>query len=211
MFTGIVQGRATVTACDRDNDITRLTLEFPDGALADVQTGASIALNGVCLTVTAAGPDWARFDVMQVTLDITSLGDAAVGDLLNFERAMRASDEIGGHLLSGHVSATGSVVAVESTGHGRLIEIQAPPELMPYLFDKGYVGVDGASLTIVRVAEQSFSVSLIPETLRLTTLEFARPGTRVNLEIDSQTRAVVDTVERLLARRMQPGGQTPAN
>lgn len=201
MFTGIVQGKARISRIEQDGDIARLTVAFPEGAIEDVQQGASVALDGACLTVTALSGQTARFDVMQVTLDITTLGRRQQGDVVNFERAMRASDEIGGHLLSGHVSAMGTIVDIKESEHGRLVYIQVPTELQPYIFTKGYIGVDGASLTIVDRLNDGFTVSLIPETLRLTTMGSAAIGDRVNIEIDSQTRAVVDTVERVLAQR----------
>lgn len=201
MFTGIVQGKARIAHIEQAGDIARLTVTFPEGAIEDVQQGASVALDGACLTVTAQQGQEARFDVMQVTLDITTLGLRQSGDVVNFERAMRASDEIGGHLLSGHVSAMGTIVDIKESEHGRLVRIQVPKGLQPYVFTKGYIGVDGASLTIVDRLDDGFTVSLIPETLRLTTMGSAVIGDRVNIEIDSQTRAVVDTVERVMAQR----------
>lgn len=201
MFTGIVQGRASVLTIETDKDLSRLRLQFPEAALAEVRVGASIALNGVCLTVTDCSENTAAFDVMSITRELSNLGNLNAGDDVNFERAMRASDEIGGHLLSGHVAGLGRVVSVNPLGHGRLITIAVPDTLAPYLFDKGYIGVDGASLTIAAVRGAEFDLSLIPETLRLTNLGARVPGDPVNIEVDSQTRAVVDTVERMLAKR----------
>ncbi|MEX1057530.1 MAG: riboflavin synthase subunit alpha [Natronospirillum sp.] len=201
MFTGIVQGKAQLIHLRQDQDLVRLAAEFPSGAIESVRQGASVALDGVCLTVTGREGRTAFFDVMRTTLEITTLGQRREGDWVNFERAMRASDEVGGHLLSGHVAAVGVIISINELGHGRLINLQLPSALMPYVFAKGYIGVDGASLTIVERLVDGFSVSLIPETLALTTLGEALVGTRVNIEIDSQTRAVVDTVERVLAER----------
>lgn len=206
MFTGIVQGRARIAALQRDQELVRLTVRFPAGSIEDVKTGASVALDGVCLTVTGLSGQEVTFDVMQVTLDITTLGQRGVDDEVNFERAMKASDEIGGHLLSGHVAAVGEVTAISELGHGRLLRIAVPEVVRPYVFAKGYIGVDGASLTIVDRLDDGFTVSLIPETLALTTLRTASVGTTVNIEIDSQTRAVVDTVERVLAERYPATG-----
>lgn len=203
MFTGIVQGTARLAAIRSDQDLARLEIEFPPGSLDGVQKGASIALNGVCLTVTRFTERCAEFDVMAVTRQLTNLGELRPGARLNFERAMKATDEIGGHLLSGHVASMGQVTAVEPLGHGMRMTIRVPEEVQPYLFDKGYIGVDGASLTIAAVCRDEFDISLIPETLRLTTLDQCVVGTSVNIEIDSQTRSVVDTVERVLARTRQ--------
>lgn len=201
MFTGIVQGKAVIETVQEDQDLARLAVRFPAGRIEDVRTGASVALDGACLTVTDVQENLAFFDVMKVTLDITTLGQRREGDPVNFERAMKASDEVGGHLLSGHVAAMGEIAEIQMLGHGRLLRISVPTEVQPYVFAKGYIGVDGASLTIVDVTEDGFTVSLIPETLALTTLGEATEGRSVNIEIDSQTRAVVDTVERVLAQR----------
>lgn len=201
MFTGIVQGKARIDSVQKDQDIARFRVTFPEGEIEDVQKGASVALDGACLTVTALDDRTASFDVMQITLNITTLGLRQPGDEVNFERAMRASDEIGGHLLSGHVAAVGQITGIEELGHGRLIRFSVPESLRPYLFAKGYIGVDGASLTIVDCTADGFTVSLIPESLSLTTLGAAAVGTHVNIEVDSQTRAIVDTVERVLASR----------
>lgn len=201
MFTGIVQGKATVVQVAPDQDLVRLKVSFPEGKIEDVERGASVALNGVCLTVVGLQGNVVDFDVMQTSLQLTSLGQAKVGDSLNFERAMKGQDEVGGHLLSGHVAAMGKVAKVDILGHGRLLTIDVPEALRPYLFSKGYIGVDGASLTIVDLTPEGFTVSLIPETLQLTNFGHAVVGMVVNIEIDSQTRAVVDTVERLLAQR----------
>lgn len=206
MFTGIVQGKATIVKRQPDQDLVRLAVEFPAGSVDDVQRGASIALNGVCLTVVTQQGDVIDFDVMQTSLQLTSLGICQEGDQVNFERAMRAADEVGGHLLSGHVAAMGQVSRIEHLGHGQLLEITVPAALRPYLFSKGYIGVDGASLTIVDVTPTGFTVSLIPETLSVTVMGRAQVGTPVNIEIDSQTRAVVDTVERVLADRLAQQG-----
>lgn len=202
MFTGIVQGKAQLAEIQPDEDLVRLAVRFPEGAIESVRPGASVALDGVCLTVTGQEGPVAYFDVMRVTLAITTLGQRQAQDWVNFERAMRGSDEIGGHLLSGHVADCGTITDIVDLGHGRLISISVPDALQSYLFSKGYIGVDGASLTIVECLQNGFTVSLIPETLALTTMGDARVGQRVNIEIDSQTRAVVDTVERVLAERL---------
>lgn len=201
MFTGIVQGKATVVEYKPDQDLVRLKVSFPEGQIEDVARGASVALNGVCLTVVGLQDNVAAFDVMYTSLQLTSLGQTKVGDTLNFERAMKGMDEVGGHLLSGHIAAMGKVSGIDLLGHGKLLTIAIPEALHPYLFSKGYIGVDGASLTIVDLTPEGFTVSLIPETLSLTNFGQAEVGMAVNIEIDSQTRAVVDTVERLLAQR----------
>lgn len=199
MFTGIVQGQAELVALTPDQDMLRYRVRFPEGALAEVSLGASIALDGVCLTVTEFDATHASFDVMQITRELTNLGQKQPGDALNFERAMRANAEIGGHLLSGHVAGLSALIDITPLGHGRVLTFDVPAGMAPYLFRKGYIGINGASLTLVETSATQFSVSLIPETLRLTTFGALKVGDLVNIEIDSQTQTIVDTVTRFLA------------
>ncbi len=160
-----------------------------------------MAISGVCLTVVDHDGDQARFDVIDETLDKTTLGSLVTEAEVNFERAAAFGDEIGGHLISGHVSGTLEVVS--RTPHGENLELvfRAPPDQVRYLLPKGYVSIDGISLTIGRVDDDTFSVHLIPETRRVTTIDAKQPGSTANLEVDPMTQAVVATVERLLAER----------
>lgn len=203
MFTGIVQGTATLRDIVDQDGLRHLTVGFPAGALAGVQTGASIALCGVCLTVVAFDGDTARFDVIDETLRRTTLGDKVAGQAVNFERAARFGDEIGGHNLSGHIAGVLTVERVDQHQGNVAMTLGCPREWLKYVLEKGYVGIDGCSLTIGTVDREAstFMVHLIPETLRLTTLDAAQPGTRLNLEVDALTQAAVDTVERVLAQR----------
>jgi riboflavin synthase len=155
--------------------------------------------------VAVAG-DLAHFDLMQETLRLTNLGELRVGDRVNVERAARVGDEIGGHAMSGHIMATATVTRVAESPNNRQVWLRPPATLLRYLLTKGYVGVDGISLTIGEVTGGEFCVNLIPETLARTNIGSRRPGDRVNLEIDPQTQAIVDTVERVLAQR----ADTPA-
>jgi riboflavin synthase len=162
--------------------------------------GASVAINGVCLTATRIdGPD-ATFDVIGETLSRTTLGSLSVGGRVNVERSMTLADEIGGHRVAGHVYDTARVAAIDSGPNARTLWFEVAPRWMAYLYYKGFIAVDGASLTIAGIdADRSrFSVSLIPETITRTTLGTIRVDDRVNFEIDTQTQTIVDTVERLL-------------
>jgi riboflavin synthase len=200
VFTGIVQGLCPVVQCEDKLGLRQLTLAL--GELADgVELGASVAVNGTCLTVTevkASGQ--VCFDVIQETLTLTNIGVLAQGSLANVERSMRVGDEIGGHQLSGHVIGTVVLARVEQSANNRVLWFQSQPEWMRYLFYKGFVALDGASLTISAVDRQQhqFAVSLIPETIARTTLGQATPGVSVNLEVDYQAQAVIETLERLL-------------
>ncbi|RRJ85056.1 riboflavin synthase subunit alpha [Aestuariirhabdus litorea] len=199
MFTGIVQCSLPLAGLERKTNLSRLWFEMPPRLLDGLVSGASVAVNGTCLTVAELDGGRVGFDVMMETLRVTNLSLLEVGDPANIERAARFSDEIGGHLLSGHVHDTVEVVSVERPENNCVITFAFSPQWQPYLFSKGYVGLNGASLTVGEVGEGRFNVYLIPETLKITTFDQLRPGSRVNLEIDSQTQVIVDTVKRLAA------------
>ena len=202
MFTGIVQGMGRVVSVEQPAaDFRTHTVELPEDMAGGLQTGASVAHNGCCLTVTETDGRTARFDLMAETLDKTNLGRLKAGDLVNLERAARFGDEIGGHLMSGHITATTEILRIERTEHNTTMHFALPAALKPYILPKGFVGLDGCSLTIGSVGEDSFCVHLIPETLRRTLFGTRQAGDTVNLEIDPQTQAVVDTVSRILAAK----------
>ena len=202
MFTGIVQGMGRVVSVEQPAaDFRTHTVELPGDMAGGLQTGASVAHNGCCLTVTETDGRTARFDLMAETLDKTNLGRLKAGDLVNLERAARFGDEIGGHLMSGHITATTEILRIERTEHNTTMHFALPAALKPYILPKGFVGLDGCSLTIGSVGEDSFCVHLIPETLRRTLFGTRQAGDTVNLEIDPQTQAVVDTIGRILAAK----------
>lgn len=206
MFTGIVQGVATIVAVTKTPDIVRLEVEFPDRALDALQQGASISLDGCCLTVTKFSQTKAAFDLVPETLARTTFGVREIGARVNFERSLKFGDEVGGHILSGHVDVVASICALRTIEQSRVVTFKVEKVWTKYLFVKGYVAISGASLTITGVDKDSgeFTVSLIPETLAKTTLGEARVGDRVNVEIDRSTQAIVDTVERVM--EAQRGG-----
>ncbi|WP_145514282.1 riboflavin synthase subunit alpha [Yersinia massiliensis] len=202
MFTGIVQGTAPVVAIEEKSNFRTHVVEMPTEMLPGLALGASVSHNGCCLTVTAVEGNQVSFDLMKETLRITNLGDIKVGDQVNLERAAKFSDEIGGHLMSGHIICTAEIAKIYTSENNRQIWFRMPSDdLMKYVLHKGFIGIDGISLTIGEVVNNRFCVHLIPETLARTTLGKKRLGNRVNIEIDPQTQAVVDTVERVLAQR----------
>ena len=203
MFTGIVQGCGRVLAVEPDGRRVRLRVALPERSSAPIEVGASVALAGVCLTFVDGSPSDAAFDVIDETLRLTTLGSLRVGDAVNVERAARMSDEIGGHLLSGHVSGLAWVVGRDESETHLSLSLRLAPVLVPYVLAKGYIGLDGCSLTVGEhvTSDGVFSVHLIPETLRVTTLGALQVGDALNVEVDAMTRAVVDTVERVIARR----------
>jgi len=202
MFTGIVQGLCEVADVVEEPGLRRLGITLGDLS-EGLEPGASVAINGVCLTVTGRPDSVARFDVIRETLDHTNLGDLAAGSRVNVERSFRVGDEVGGHVVSGHVSGVARVSRIEQAENQRNLYFHVPATLMRFFTMKGYVALDGASLTLSHVDPQAseIGVSLIPETIARTTLGHVEVGDGVNLEVDSQIRTIVETVERVLAER----------
>ena len=213
MFTGIVQGVAAVDRIDDRSGLRTLRLRFPPGFDTGLQTGASVAVDGVCLTVTARHDGAADFDAMQQTLGLTTLGTLRVGSRVNVERAARQDAEVGGHVLSGHVDVQGRLVALRTPENNHVMRIALPAPWMRYVFAKGYIAVDGASLTVAEAAREAdgsgwFEVWLIPETLRATVFGAKRVGDAFNIEIERQTQVIVDTVRAAVDERL--GALMPA-
>ena len=213
MFTGIVEELGRVVRLETVEDSARLTVEAPT-VTQDVNLGDSVSVNGCCLTVTAVHGSTFTADLMAETLTRTTLGSQAPGDPVNLERALRASDRLGGHIVQGHVDATAEVLDHHRGEHWDLLGIGLPQEIARYVAVKGSVALDGVSLTVVDVVDASdvapvpgagasLSVGLIPETLRRTTLGSRRPGERVNLEVD----VLAKYAERLLGARPSQEGQ----
>ena len=216
MFTGIVEELGRVVRLETVEDSARLTVEAPT-VTQDVNLGDSVSVNGCCLTVTAVHGSTFTADLMAETLTRTTLGSQAPGDPVNLERALRASDRLGGHIVQGHVDATAEVLDHHRGEHWDLLRIGLPQEIARYVAVKGSVALDGVSLTVVDVVDApstldvapvpgagaSLSVGLIPETLRRTTLGSRRPGERVNLEVDVMAKYA----ERLLGARPSQEGQ----
>jgi riboflavin synthase len=194
MFTGLVQSLGKVSEVHETSDGVRLAIESP--LAAELNEGDSIAVNGVCLTAVGlcAGERFGA-DVMHETLRRSSLAGVESGSQVNLELALRATDRLGGHIVQGHVDGVGVVAASREDGFARVVTVEADPSLLRYVVEKGSIAVDGVSLTVARVDETSFDVSLIPETLERTTLGRAANGTVVNLELD----VVAKYVEKLLA------------
>lgn len=202
MFTGIVQGTAKIVSIEEKDLFRTHVAELPEELLPGLALGASVAHNGCCLTVTAVEGNRVSFDLIKETLRVTNLGDLQEGDVVNIERAAKFSDEIGGHLMSGHIMTTAEICKIIQSENNREVwfKIQDPTQ-MKYILHKGFVGIDGISLTVGEVTRSKFCVYLIPETLERTTLGAKKLGHRVNIEIDPHTQAIVDTVERVLAQR----------
>ena len=182
MFTGLVADLGTVASVDTTADGARLTVRTR--LAAELAHGDSIAVNGVCLTAVETTADAFTADVMNETLERSSLRGAADGSQVNLELALRADGRLGGHIMQGHVDGVGTVAGVREDGLARWVTIAAGPKLLRYVVEKGSIAIDGVSLTVACVDEGQFSVSLIPETMARTTLGATVPGARVNLEVD---------------------------
>ena len=195
MFTGLVEALGTVRQRRDDGAGVRLCVTEPHIA-QDAPLGASIAVNGVCLTVVERDPTSFAFQIGPETLRCTNLGELRPGDRVNLERSLRAGDRLGGHIVQGHVDGTGAILARAASEHWELVEVSLPAELARYVVTKGSVCVDGVSLTVVEVKGDSFTVSLIPETLARTTLGLKEVGDPVNLEVDVIAKYVEKLVQR---------------
>jgi riboflavin synthase len=205
MFTGIVEELGEVFSVEETGSAARICVRGPL-VTSDVRHGDSIAVNGCCLTVVAQAADTFTADVMLETLKRTSIGGLTPGERVNLERAVRADSRLGGHIVQGHVDATGVIVERIPDEHWEVVRISLPADVARYVVEKGSIAIDGVSLTVVDVAADSFSVSLIPATLALTTLGFKAPGDLVNLELD----VIAKYVERLIAPHLAPTGTVPA-
>ena len=196
MFTGIVEELGRVKAIEPQADALRLTIEGPL-VVSDANRGDSIAVCGTCLTVVEHDSTSFTADVMQETLNLTSLAGIKVGDPVNLERAMTAATRFGGHVVQGHVDGLGEIISRTPSENWELVKVRIPTELMKYIVLKGSITIDGVSLTVNEVGVDHIGLSLIPETLKLTTLGSKQPGDKVNVEADVMAKHI----ERLLEAR----------
>lgn len=206
MFTGIVAGAFPVRrVVHKGTSALSYAVELPESLRGHLALGASVAVDGVCQTVAGLEGSLIFFDANDETLRVTTLGSLSDGALAHVERSARQGDENGGHVLSGHVDATAEILGVERTAENLALLVRVPTGLAPYVFNKGFIALQGASLTVNGWDETSrtFRVNLIPETIRLTTFGDKKVGDRVNLEIDRQTQVIVDTIDRAIRRAMQ--------
>ena len=201
MFTGIVTCRSPVAETNLSGGILRLVVTVPDGFTEGLTQGASVAVNGCCLTVVGFDATSIAFDVIDESLRLTNLGALTVGAEVNLERAARFGDEIGGHPLSGHIHTCATLAAVQRDQDNVAMKLEVDEAWIPYVISKGYIAINGCSLTIGVVEGNTFWLHLIPETLRVTNLESYEIGSALNVEIDHQTQVIVDTVDSYMKRR----------
>ena len=199
VFTGIVEGTGLVTKVDSSKNLIKIAIQMPVDFSNGIKIGASVCVDGVCLTVSSINDNELSFDVIMETLNVTTFNEIKINDLVNVERSMKLGDEIGGHILSGHVSTTASIFEIDNPENNHILTFQTSSEILKYIFPKGYVALNGVSLTIGEVdkVKKTFNVYLIPETLRLTNLQNKLVGDRINIEIETQTRNMVDTISEI--------------
>jgi riboflavin synthase len=199
VFTGIVEGTGLVTKVDSSKNLTKIAIQMPVDFSNGIKIGASVCVDGVCLTVSSINDNELSFDVIIETLNVTTFNEIKVNDVVNVERSMKLGDEIGGHMLSGHVSTTASISKIDNPENNHIISFLTDSETIRYIFPKGYIALNGVSLTVgdVDKSNKTFNVYLIPETLRLTNLGSKTVGDKINLEIETQTRNMVDTISEI--------------
>jgi len=194
VFTGIVEGTGIISKINRKENLTTIIVKTPSNFSKGIQVGASVCVDGVCLTVTEINQDSLEFDLIMETLKVTTFGKIEEKSIVNIERSLKLGDEIGGHILSGHVFDTATIIEISKPENNYILTLSFNPDLQKYIFPKGYISLNGISLTIGEVNENTFTVYLIPETLRLTNLMHKLVGDSINIEIETQTRNTVDTI-----------------
>ena len=195
MFTGIVAGTARVLAIEEEGGVRKINIDL-GGFSEGLEIGASVAIDGVCMTVAHINENEAMFEAIDETLERTTLGQIEEGSYVNIERSLKFGDEIGGHMISGHIMAKARITErVEREGNLHIL-IENLELVRPFVMEKGFIAIDGMSLTVGEVTNEDFSLHIIPETLRVTTIGNKGVGSMVNIEIDARTQAIVETMMR---------------
>ncbi|MCV2528453.1 MAG: riboflavin synthase subunit alpha [Candidatus Lightella neohaematopini] len=201
MFTGIIQLSTPIMYINKKDDFLTLSIKLPKNLLNNLITGSSVSINGCCLTVTIINSNIISFDVIKETLYCTNLKFLKIGDMVNVERSMYINKEIGGHLISGHIHGIAKIINIINLNNSKIIWFNIKDKLIKFILPKGFISVDGISLTIGKVIDNNFCVYLIPETLKCTNLKNKKLFDFVNIEIDYQTRVIISTVEKFMQDR----------
>ncbi len=203
MYTGIVQAMLPASRVERKPGLMSFSLPFPTVLSDELELGASVAVNGVCFTVTQIDGQEVSFDAISETLALSNIKYLEPGTQVNIERSAKAGAEVGGHILSGHVIGTAELIQIEESDNNRRLTFRGEPDWMRFIFNKGFLAVNGCSLTVAAIDKTAatFSINLIPETLARTNFALLCTGDEVNIELDQQTQVIVETVERVLAER----------
>ena len=203
MYTGIVQECLPIAEVEKKTGLYTFYLDFPDPLLEELETGASVAVNGVCFTVTSINGNRVSFDAIAETLALSNISDIEQGTMVNIERSAKPDAEVGGHILSGHVIGSARVSQSEVSENNKRLTFTADPHWLKFVFEKGFLAVNGCSLTVAALDRDKaeFAINLIPETLERTNFQLLDVGDEVNIEVESQTQVIVETVERIMAER----------
>lgn len=198
MFSGIVQETGKVIGFVKEKDIYNLSIECSSEFISDLKKGASISVDGVCLTVKDENPEILRFDLVEETIKRTNFQNIKTGDNVNLERSLKMGDEIGGHPVSGHIHGISKVISIDKRDQSWDVKFSVEPFMHDYMLHKGYVAINGCSLTVGEVSNESFMIHLIPETLSITNLFQLEQDSVVNIELDQNTIIIADTVKKYL-------------
>ena len=198
MFSGIVQETGKVIEFEKEKDIYNLSIDCSSELISDLKKGASVSVNGVCLTVKDSNPEILKFDLIEETIKRTNFQNIKAGDNVNLERSLRLGDEMGGHPVSGHIHGTSKVISTDMRDESWDVEFSMEPFMHDYILHKGYVAINGCSLTVGEVSKVSFMIHLIPETLSITNLFQLQKNSIVNVELDQNTVVIADTVKKYL-------------
>ena len=201
MFSGIVQEAGKVKDFLKREDIYNISIDCSSKITSNLKKGASVSVNGVCLTVKDENPEILRFDLVEETIKRTNFQNIKIGDNVNLERSLKMGDEIGGHLVSGHIHGISKVVSIEIRDQSWDVEISIEPFMQEYILHKGYIAINGCSLTVGEVSKESFLIHLIPETLSVTNLFQLEQDSTVNIELDQKTIIIADTIKKYLDGR----------
>lgn len=199
MYTGIVQNVAKLVDLSSNGFLATLTLSFPENLIDGLYLGASVSVDGICLSVVSIVGSDISFNAMSETINNTTIGKIHIGDTVNIERSMKFGDEIGGHIISGHIDGVSRIVRIDTNNDNHVVTFEIKDEWSDFIVHKGFIGVNGASLTVYRKDEEPFfSVYFIPDTLKRTTFSNKKTGDFVNIEIDNQTKVIVNTVKNYM-------------
>ncbi|MCV2525877.1 MAG: riboflavin synthase subunit alpha [Candidatus Lightella neohaematopini] len=198
MFTGIIQLSTPIVYINKKDNFLTLSIKLPKNLLKNLVTGSSVSINGCCLTVTIINNNIISFDVIRETLYCTNLKFLKIGDIVNVERSMHINKEIGGHLISGHIHGIAKIINIINLNNNKIIWFNIKEKLIKFILPKGFISIDGISLTIGKVINNNFCVYLIPETLKCTNLKSKKLFDFVNIEIDYQTKIIISTVEKFM-------------
>mgnify|MGYP001208247450 CR=1 FL=1 len=203
MYTGIVQACLSIKSLEKKEGLYTFSIEFPEKLIEDLEAGASVAVNGVCFTVTSIVGLIVSFDAIAETLALSNIKYIKRGTKVNIERSAKSGAEVGGHILSGHIVGTSELLSIENSLNNKRLTFAGAPHWLKFVFEKGFLAINGCSLTVASLSREKseLAINLIPETLYRTNFQLLKSGDLVNIEVESQTQVIVETVERIMEER----------